>query len=100
MVLTYLAHSSGDFLWFSASSLNRKFANNGTKVEEIRETVDKAIEITFNVPFDGVHTPRACFLRAVSILLSHAPDRDWDLDEEMRGWKVGENPLLPTLLRL
>ena len=45
-------------LWFSApSSVNRKYANNGTKVENFRETVNEAIEMTFNVPFDGVHTP-------------------------------------------
>ena len=38
--------------WFSSPSrLKRKFANNGTKVEKYRETVNMAIEITFNVPF-------------------------------------------------
>ena len=30
----------------------------------------------------------------MSTLLSRAPDRDWDLDEEMRRWGLGENPLL------
>ena len=95
MILTYLAHSSEGILWFSApSSLNRKFANNGTNVEKFRETVNKAIEITFDVSVDGVHTPRACLLRAVSTLLSCAQDRDWDLDEEMRRWGLEENPLL------
>ena len=40
-------------LWFSApSSLNRKFANKGTNVEKFRETVNKAIEITFDVSVD------------------------------------------------
>ena len=40
-------------LWFSApSSLNRKIANNGTNVEKILETVNKAIEITFDVSVD------------------------------------------------
>ena len=83
-------------LWFSApSSLDRKFANNGTKIAKFQETVNMAIEITFNVPFDGVYTPRTCLLRAVSVLLSNAPDRDWDLDEELRVWGLGEYPLLP-----
>ena len=54
-----------------------------------------AIEITFNVGFHGVHTPRTCLLRAVGVLLSNAPDRDWDLDEELREWGLGEYPLLP-----
>ena len=59
-------------LCFSAPSrLNRKFANNGAKVAKFGETVNKAIEITFYVPFDGVHTPRACLLRAVSVLSSY-----------------------------
>ena len=82
-------------LWFSApSSLDRKFVNNGTKIAKFQETVNMAIEITFNVPFDGVNTPRTCLLRAVSVLPSNAPDRDWDLDEELRVWGLGEYPLL------
>ena len=83
-------------LWFSApSNLNRKFMNNGTKMATFRETVNNAIELTFNIAFDGIRTPREFLLRAVRILLSYAPDRDWDLEEEMKGWGVGESPLLP-----
>ena len=40
-----------------------------------------------------IHQERV--LRAVSILLSYAPDRDWNLEEEMKGWGAGEGPLLP-----
>ena len=87
------AHSSGDFS--APSNLNLKFVNNGTKVAKFRETVNNAIEKIFSITFDGVHTPRACLLRSVSILLSYSPDRDWDLEEEMKGWCVGESPLLP-----
>ena len=98
MILMYLAHSSGEYCGSPhRQSLNRKFANNGTNVEKIRETVNKAIEITLDVSVDGVHTPRAYLLRAASTLLSCAPDRDWDLDEEMRRWGLGENPLLPLI---
>ena len=35
--------------------------------------MDTAIEITLNLPFDGVHTPRTCLLCAVSVILSFAP---------------------------
>ena len=35
------------------------------------------------------------FLRAVSIPLSYALDRDWDLEEETKGWGVGERLLVP-----
>ena len=80
--------------WFSApTSLNHKFVNNGTKVAKFRDTVNSAIELKCNIAFDGAHTPRACFLRAVTIFLCYAPDRDWNLDEEMQGWAVGEDRL-------
>ena len=56
------------FLWFSApSNFNRQFVNDGTKVAQYRETVNNAIELAFNIAFDGIHTPRACSVRAVSI---------------------------------
>ena len=76
------------FLFFE---LNSKFVNNGTKVVKFRDRVSIAIELTCNIAIDGAHTPRECFLRAVTILLSYAPDKDWDLKEEMQGWGVGED---------
>ena len=77
-------------LWFSApTNLNRKFVSNGTKVAKFIDTVSSAIELTCNIAFDGARTPRACFLRAVTILLSNAPDKEWKLEEEMQGWGVG-----------
>ena len=81
-------------LWFSApTNLNRKFVNNGTRVAKFRDTVSNAIELTCNIAFDGAHTPRECFLRAVTIFLWDAPDKDWKLEEEMQGWGVGEDRL-------
>ena len=71
-------------LWFSApTNFNRKFVNNGTKVAKFRDTVSSANEFTCNIAFDGAHTPRACFLRAVTNFLSYAPKWDWKLEEEM-----------------
>ena len=70
--------------WFSApTNLNRKFVKNGTKVANFRDTVNSAIELTCNIAFDGTDTPRACFLRAVTIFLCYALDRDWNLEEEI-----------------
>ena len=78
-------------LRFSApTKLNRKFVNNGSKVAKFRETVSSAIELTCNIAFNGAHTPRACFLRAVTISLCHAHDKDWNIEEEMQGWSAGE----------
>ena len=56
---------------------------------KFRDTVSSAIELTCNIAFDGAQTARECFLRAVTLLLSQAPDKDWDLKEEMQGWGLG-----------
>ena len=95
MILMCHAHRSGDFCGSPhRSRLKRKFANDVTKIAKHRETVNMAIEIKFNVPFDGVHTPRTCLLRAVSVLLCNSPDKDWNHEEELKGWGLGECPLL------
>ena len=36
------------------------------------------------------HTPRASFVRTVTVLLCSAHDKDWDLKEEMHGWDVDD----------
>ena len=54
-----------------------------------QKTANNAIELPCNTVCAGIHTPRACLLRAVSILLSCAPDRDWYPEEEMKGWSAG-----------
>ena len=81
--------------WFSSPSrLNRTFANDGTKIAQYLETVNVAVEITFTVPSDGLHTPRTCLLRAVSVLPCNSPDKDWNHEKELKGWGLGECPLL------
>ena len=70
-------------------------ANDGTNIAKYRETVNMTIEITFNVFFVGLHTPRTCSLRAVSVLQCNSPDKDWNHEEEFNGWGLGECPLLP-----
>ena len=73
-------------LWFSApTKLNREFVNNGTKVAKFTDTVSSAIEFTCNIAFDGTLTPRACYLRAVSIFLCHAQDKYSNIEEEKQG---------------
>ena len=66
--------------------------NNGTKVATFRDTVNSAIELTCNIAFDGAHTPKGVFLRAVTIFLCYAHDKDYNL-EEVHGWGVGEDSL-------
>ena len=85
------------------SHLNRKFVHNGTKVGNFRETVNCAIELTCNIAFDGGHTPRSCFLRAVTVFICYVHYKDWNLDEEMQGgtqekidWQ--HSPLYVTVL--
>ena len=78
-------------LWFSApTNLNRKFMNNGTKIEKIRKIVNHAIELSCNIVFDRTHTPRALFVRTVTVLFCSAHDKDEDLKEEMQGWDVDD----------
>ena len=79
-------------LCFSApTNFNRKFVNDGTKVAKCRGAVSSAIELMCTIAFDGAHIPRALFLRAVTVFLCCAHDKDWDLKEEMQGWGVGED---------
>ena len=58
------------------------------------ETVNMTIEITFNMPFDGLHTPRTCLLRPESVWLCNSPDNDWNHEEELKGRGLGECLLL------
>ena len=78
----------------SPSRLNRTFANDGTKIAKYCHTVNMVIEITFNVPSDGLRTPRTCLLRAVIVLPCSSPDKNWNHDEELKGWGLWECPLL------
>ena len=83
-------------LWFSSySRLNQTFTNNGTKVAKYREAVTMAIDATVTMPFEGLHTPRTCLLRSVCAVLYRPPDEDWNVEEEMKGWGLGESPCLP-----
>ena len=77
------AHSSGDCC---GSPRPRKFANDGTKNAKYHEAVSMAIEITFTTPSEGLHTPRTCLLRYVGVFLYRSPDKDWNDEEEMKGW--------------
>ena len=55
-------------LWFSApTNLNRKVVDSGTKVATYRGTVSSAIELTYNIAFDGAHTPRSVSVRGLYI---------------------------------
>ena len=72
-------------LWCSAlTNLNHKFMNNGTKNEKFRKTVNHAIELSCNIVFDRIHTPRTLFVRTVSVLLCSAHDKDWTTEVTVR----------------
>ena len=36
-----------------------------------------------------------CLLRSVGVVLDRSPDKDWDVGREMKGWGLGEGPVLP-----
>ena len=58
-------------LWFfSPSRLNQRFTNDdGTNIAKYHEAVNMAIEITFKMPFEGLHTPRTVLLTSVGVIL-------------------------------
>ena len=53
------------------------------------------IDATFTMPCEGLHTPRKCLSRSVSVVLYRSHDKDWNVEEEMKGWELGERPWLP-----
>ena len=57
MKLKCLAHSSGDFCG-SPTNCNHMFMKNETKNEKIKNTVNHAIELSWNI-FDRTHTPKS-----------------------------------------
>ena len=61
--------------------------NNGTKIDKFMKIVDHAIELSCNIVFDRTHTPRALFVRTVTVLVRSAHDKGWDLKEEMQVWE-------------
>ena len=63
------------------------------KIAKYHEAVNMAVEA---MPFEGLHTPRTCLLRYVSVVLHRSPDKDWNVEEEMKGWGLGECPCLPS----
>ena len=65
--------------------------NNGTKIENLSK-VDHAIESSCNIVGRN-HTPRALFVRTVTVLLCGAHDKDWDLKGEMQGWDVDDETI-------
>ena len=54
-----------------------------------------AIEVTFTLPIKGLHTPRTCLLRSASAVLNRSPDKERNVEEEMKGGRLGESPCLP-----
>ena len=84
-----------ELLWFSSPS-RQTFTNNGTNTAKYHETVNMPSGATVAMPFEGLHTPRKCLLRSVSVVLYRSPDKDWNVEEEMKGWGLGKWPCLPS----
>ena len=63
------------------------------KIAKYHEAFSVAIEITFTMSFEGLHTPRTCLMRSVGVVLYKSPDKGWNDEEEMKGWGLGEFPL-------
>ena len=79
-------------LWLSApTKLNRIFLNK-VILENYNEAICLAFQSAVTLPFSRMNTPRSCFLRSTRIVLCRSLERDWDVNREMRGWRLGERP--------
>ena len=67
-------------LWFSPP----------TRLDQRFDVFNMTNEATFTLPFGGSHTPRTCLLRSVGAVLYRSPDKDWDVEREMKGWGLGD----------
>ena len=76
--------------WSSPSRLNQTFTNNGTNTAKYHETVNMASGATVAMPFEGLHTPRKCLLRSVSVVLYRSLDKRLRRGRGDEGLGIGE----------
>ena len=78
-------------LWFSApTSLNNALLTDGVMLEKYNEAVNLALQDAFTLPYWRMNTPRSCFLRSIRAALEITPERVWNLEKDMMGWRLGE----------
>ena len=66
----------------------------GLKNVKYHEVVNMAITETITLPFRGSHTPRTCMLRSVAAVWYSSPNKNLDVDKEMRGCRMEGRPVL------
>ena len=88
------AQSSGDCCGSPRPRDSIKDSQTMAQKSQSTMKVNMAIESTFTMPFDGVHTPRTCLLRSVCVVLFRSLDKDWNVAEETKEWGLGEFPCL------
>ena len=66
----------------------KKITDDGTQIAKYHKVINMAVGATFTLPLGGSHTPRTCLLRSVSVVLYRSPDKDWDVEKEMKGWRL------------
>ena len=74
----------------SPSRVNQTFTNNGTQIAKHHEAVNMASGATVTMPFEGLHTPRKCLLRSVSVVLYRSPDKRLGRGRGDEGMGIGE----------
>ena len=84
-------------LWFSSPSrLNHTFTNNGTNTAKYHAAVNMASGATVTMPSEGLHTPRMCLLRSVSVVLYRSLDKRLGRGRGDEGMGIERWPCLPS----
>ena len=73
---------------------HQRCSDNGTKYTKYNDVKYMAVEVTFTLSFGRSHTRRTCILRSVSAVLCISPEKNWDVNRKMKGWGLGEWPVL------
>ena len=75
-------------LWLSApTSLNNDLLNDG----KVEQSTWRSRMFLGHLYF-GINTPRIFFLKAMRKVVEDVPERIWNLEKEMAGWKLGDRP--------
>ena len=74
-------------LWFSAPrQLNQTLEGGEIRSAKYHEVLNMAIAEAISLPIGGSHTPQTCMLTTVAAVLHRTPNRNWDVNKEMKGW--------------
>ena len=61
--------------------------HDGRILRKYDEAVNLAFQNVLDAPNFGINTPRTSVLKAMSEVLEHMPERDWNFERVVVGWE-------------